>query len=282
MAKKVAKKDIKKLKKEAKMKPSVNRTTKRTNQESPSKKPLTKSKNNLVEKAKPKKAISEKKTSKTDTSKHKQKLAIKTGNKSPVKKDLAKQKTQAEPKTKTISSKLQKPTINKILNIEKKTEKIPAKKESLFPGLNLLKKKIEPTIEASSEEKSEPKVLEEKNTAAPSIDKKTEKNKKDSDKRSEKQNPLKESKTSPDNLTDKINDISAEHLSDEGKLWLAQKIKHGKNTCPTYNMSEQYPAQSPLIHKTLGWGFILSNNNDRLEVLFETGKKILISNYKTK
>ena len=33
--------------------------------------------------------------------------------------------------------------------------------------------------------------------------------------------------------------------------------------------------------KVLGWGFILKNDNDRLEVLFETGIRMLISNYKS-
>jgi hypothetical protein len=34
------------------------------------------------------------------------------------------------------------------------------------------------------------------------------------------------------------------------------------------------------MHKVLGWGFIISNINDRLDILFETGVKTLISNYK--
>jgi hypothetical protein len=36
-----------------------------------------------------------------------------------------------------------------------------------------------------------------------------------------------------------------------------------------------------LMHKVLGWGFVLSNLNDRLEVLFKDGIKVLISNYKS-
>ncbi|NUM58915.1 MAG: hypothetical protein HUU56_09810 [Bdellovibrionaceae bacterium] len=48
----------------------------------------------------------------------------------------------------------------------------------------------------------------------------------------------------------------------------------------TYNMREVFEANQPIQHKVLGWGWILSNENDRLEVLFKEGKKILISNYK--
>jgi hypothetical protein len=45
-------------------------------------------------------------------------------------------------------------------------------------------------------------------------------------------------------------------------------------------MSEQFEPGTPLSHPRLGWGFILSKLNDRLEVIFESGIKILISNYK--
>lgn len=48
-----------------------------------------------------------------------------------------------------------------------------------------------------------------------------------------------------------------------------------------YRMSETFEERTPLDHKVLGWGFILSVVNDRLEVLFETGIKQLISNYKS-
>jgi hypothetical protein len=46
-------------------------------------------------------------------------------------------------------------------------------------------------------------------------------------------------------------------------------------------MSAQFEANRPIQHKVLGWGFVLNNDNDRLEVLFEQGVKMLISNYKT-
>ena len=45
-------------------------------------------------------------------------------------------------------------------------------------------------------------------------------------------------------------------------------------------MTETFVALAPLQHKVLGWGFVLTNENDRLEVLFETGIRMLISNYK--
>lgn len=47
-----------------------------------------------------------------------------------------------------------------------------------------------------------------------------------------------------------------------------------------YKMSESYEAKTPIIHKVLGWGYVLTSQNNRLEVLFKDGIKMLIANYK--
>ena len=47
-----------------------------------------------------------------------------------------------------------------------------------------------------------------------------------------------------------------------------------------YDMRAQFEANQPLMHKVLGWGWVVSNENDRLEVIFKDGKRMLISNYK--
>ena len=64
------------------------------------------------------------------------------------------------------------------------------------------------------------------------------------------------------------------------KKWLSlQKKSLSKGLkAETYNIKKQYEARTPLSHGILGWGFIMSNVNDRLEVLFEDGIKHLISN----
>lgn len=60
----------------------------------------------------------------------------------------------------------------------------------------------------------------------------------------------------------------------------AQLFNKSKKLAPVdYKMSQKYEAETPILHKLLGWGFILSNQNDRLEVLFQDGVKVLISNY---
>lgn len=67
---------------------------------------------------------------------------------------------------------------------------------------------------------------------------------------------------------------------DELKKWSDYKNKYGGEKAQAYSMSSTYEAGTPLMHKVLGWGFIIQVQNDRLEVLFETGSKVLISNYK--
>ena len=47
-----------------------------------------------------------------------------------------------------------------------------------------------------------------------------------------------------------------------------------------YSMKNTYEPKTAITHKVLGWGYILENKNDRLEVLFKDGIKFLISNYK--
>jgi hypothetical protein len=61
--------------------------------------------------------------------------------------------------------------------------------------------------------------------------------------------------------------------------WLELKEKYGKEKAQKYSMTGQYQANQGIEHPKLGWGFILTNNNDRLEVVFQDGVKILISNY---
>lgn len=74
--------------------------------------------------------------------------------------------------------------------------------------------------------------------------------------------------------------IERGNLADEKAKWQELFKRHGKDKASAYKMTETFEAMQPLQHKVLGWGFILSNENNRLEVLFENGIKMLISNYK--
>lgn len=71
------------------------------------------------------------------------------------------------------------------------------------------------------------------------------------------------------------------NLADEKAKWIELNKKYGKEKAISYKMSDSYASLSPVQHKVLGWGFILTNDNDRLEVLFENGIRVLISNYKS-
>lgn len=75
--------------------------------------------------------------------------------------------------------------------------------------------------------------------------------------------------------------IERGNLADEKAKWAELYKKYGKDKAVPYKMSDKFATMLPMQHKVLGWGFILTNENDRLEVLFETGIRMLISNYKT-
>ncbi len=75
--------------------------------------------------------------------------------------------------------------------------------------------------------------------------------------------------------------IEKGNLDDEKAKWNELFKKYGKDKAIPYKMSDTFPTLSPVQHKVLGWGFILKNDNDRMEVLFETGIRMLISNYKS-
>jgi hypothetical protein len=82
----------------------------------------------------------------------------------------------------------------------------------------------------------------------------------------------------------KVKKISAEQLqaqADANKKWMELKEKFGGEKATSYNMSSSFDANTPIQHKTFGWGYVINNENNRLEVLFETGTKHLISNYKS-
>ncbi|MCS6837457.1 MAG: hypothetical protein NZ480_01300 [Bdellovibrionaceae bacterium] len=61
--------------------------------------------------------------------------------------------------------------------------------------------------------------------------------------------------------------------------WLQYKKKYGGIDPVEYDMKKKFEEKTPIFHPKLGWGFILSIENDRLHVLFAQGIKILISNY---
>ena len=47
-----------------------------------------------------------------------------------------------------------------------------------------------------------------------------------------------------------------------------------------YKLSEDFETNIAIDHPKMGWGYVLNSQNNRIEVLFEEGIKVLISNYK--
>jgi len=70
--------------------------------------------------------------------------------------------------------------------------------------------------------------------------------------------------------------------ADSTAHWAELQQKHGQEKPQAYDMKLQFEAHRPLQHKVLGWGWVMSVENDRVEVIFQDGKRILISNYKTR
>lgn len=77
----------------------------------------------------------------------------------------------------------------------------------------------------------------------------------------------------------KLQDIALAGATENLKKWHELKAEYDGEV-RAYKMSEQYEAKTAIEHKVLGWGFILSSENNRLDVMFEYGRKMLISNYK--
>lgn len=85
--------------------------------------------------------------------------------------------------------------------------------------------------------------------------------------------------------------VEAQDATDQEKKALARKLAQAGTNYDTvykiakamkiknYKMSESFEARTPIMHKVLGWGFILSCENNRIQVLFKEGVKTLITNY---
>lgn len=69
-------------------------------------------------------------------------------------------------------------------------------------------------------------------------------------------------------------------LSEDQVKWHEMHEKYKGVKAPMYTISAQFEAKTPIQHKIFGWGYVLSNEYDRLEVIFEDGKRMLISNRK--
>ncbi len=162
-----------------------------------------------------------------------------------------------------------------------KPEKVNAK----IPAGKVKAKSIEPAVETKKVEAAKPALMTKKGKAAVAVDEVEEAQAPvksqtivsliETDESAD--GPLKAEKVS------KVKPVKIErgNLADEKAKWAELFKKYGKDKAIQYKMSEKFSPMIPVQHKVLGWGFVLTNENDRLEVLFETGIRMLISNYKS-
>ncbi len=172
--------------------------------------------------------------------------------------------------------------------VNKKPAKSESKSETKSGGKKELKKETtKVTTKVASKEASKLAKKETKEVAASKVEPQSDKNTSPKAEKPEKAAKVKKPKltveekkaNSDAKKAEKVAAQAAATNAEENRQWQEFKDKYDGEKVAQYSMKAAFQAQQAIQHKILGWGFILSNVNDRLEVLFESGKKILISNY---
>ena len=85
--------------------------------------------------------------------------------------------------------------------------------------------------------------------------------------------PAKEAKKST-----KIEKKEEKQQKEHEKKW-ENLYKKAKDVKPaTFRLSNAFSAKTALKHPIFGWGWIISNKNDRLQVMFKDKTRVLLSN----
>ena len=90
---------------------------------------------------------------------------------------------------------------------------------------------------------------------------------------------VKQLSTKRDQIMKKMEEKALEGLSQAARRWQLLFEKSKGIRAQVYEMSADYKADTPIQHKVLGWGYILSKKDNRIEVLFKEGIKTLITKY---
>ncbi len=76
----------------------------------------------------------------------------------------------------------------------------------------------------------------------------------------------------------------AQALSEEEaqlvKKWQKLQKQYAEEKAENYAISGFFEIKTPLSHKVHGWGLVLNRRENYIDVIFETGMKTLIINYK--
>ncbi len=164
----------------------------------------------------------------------------------------------------------------KVSKSEKSTKKEKAKPLSTKSSKETKAKDSKPVAKAAKNEDAEKPARAPKLTLIKDVENDSESTEKDSE---ENIKPAKVAK--PKAVKISAAQKKADKLSSEASAqWADLHQKYSSEKPQVYDMKAQFEANKPLQHKVLGWGWIMSVENDRLEVMFQDGKRMLISNYK--
>ena len=74
---------------------------------------------------------------------------------------------------------------------------------------------------------------------------------------------------------------TVENLGEKVDPEWTQYMNQSKDANPVpYFMDEDFQPKTIISHKLLGLGYVIKNQNNRIEVSFKVGKKTLVTNYK--
>lgn len=183
-----------------------------------------------------------------------------------AKKEATAAKAQKKGASKAKATKVAKP----VPAVKKETKKMVSKEKPAPPA----KKKV-------AEKSTAPKVAAAKSPLKPPVEQKILSAKPAKVEKAEKRVPAVslEASTEAPKKEKKVK-IDKTGLSEDQVKWHEMHEKYKGVKAPMYTISGQFEAKAPIQHKIFGWGYVLSNEYDRLEVLFEDGKRMLISNRK--
>ena len=216
-----------------------------------------------------------KKKTKTKTATAKKPARKKATGKQPVVKKPASQKTGPAKSTAKKSSKS--PKVKKKSSQKNFVKKTSTKKTST----KKTERKTPVAVKAIRQNK---KKLLTKDKKAITRSKAVESQIKSSEVEKENLSSVKDSAPKPAKKTRKKKS-SAEPIgpsAEESKQWEKLLEQNKEEKAIPYNMKKTFESVSSIEHKSFGRGFIISQYNNRLKVLFKDGTKTLISNYQNK
>ena len=91
------------------------------------------------------------------------------------------------------------------------------------------------------------------------------------------QEPLAQAAAVPDKPV-KISKKAQKLLEENERRWTTFQTQNQEVKAALYKVSGNYQEQTPLQHKSFGWGYILSVKNNRMEVIFKDSIRNLASN----